>query len=264
MAVSLKAADCAELKTAICSISAGLPRCIRAGLVLLVIVLMLGCAANRPTQDELPATWFPAHADTRSDTLLVLLPGARDRGDGFEREGVVDLVREHRPDWDVVVVDAHMGYYRERSFVDRLEKDIILPARAQGYRKLWLSGPSLGGFGSLLYLCAGDSAHITGVIALAPHLGGRPILADIEQAGGPLRWESGTAGRDFERALWTCLREGVDTEIWLGWGRFDRMDRGNRLLAELLPDERVLVIDGGHRWPTWRELWIDLFERIPH
>ncbi|TVQ29154.1 MAG: alpha/beta hydrolase [Wenzhouxiangella sp.] len=242
----------------------GLARRLRPGLAFVLAAIMLGCAANRPTQDELQAEWFPAEAGSRADTLLVLLPGARDPGDGFVREGVVELVQTHRPDWDVVVVDAHMGYYRQRSFVSLLEEGIIVPAREQGYSSLWLSGPSLGGFGSLLYLCAGDNEGVTGVIALAPHLGGRAILADIEQAGGPANWEAGTAGRDFERALWGCLRDGVDAEIWLGWGRSDRMDRGNRLLAELVPDDQVLVIDGGHRWPTWRQLWIELFERIPH
>lgn len=233
------------------------------GLVLLLVAVVTGCAVNRPTKSELPAEWFPAHAEHRADTLLVLLPGARDRGDGFVREGVVDLVREQRPDWDVVVVDAHMGYYRERSVVDRLEQDIIQPAVERGYDRIWLSGPSLGGFGSLLYLCEGDSDAITGVIALAPFLGGRSILADIERAGGPAAWEAGAAGRDFEQAVWACLRDGVSPEIWLGWGRSDRMDRGNRLLARLLPEEQVRVIDGGHRWSTWRELWLDLFERIP-
>ncbi len=233
------------------------------GLMLLLVMLLTGCALNRPTESELPAEWFPAHAGQRADTLLVLLPGARDRGDGFVREGVVDLVRDRRPGWDVVVVDAHMGYYRERSVVDRLEKDIIQSAIERGYEQVWLSGPSLGGFGSLLFLCEGDSAPITGVIVLAPFLGGRSILTDIERAGGPAAWEAGSAGRDFEQVVWTCLRDGVSPEIWLGWGRSDRMDRGNRLLAELLPEERVLVIDGGHRWSTWRELWETLFDRMP-
>ncbi len=233
------------------------------GLMLLLVAMLAGCAVNRPTEGELPADRFSANAGQRAATLLVLLPGARDQGDGFVREGVVDLVRTERPNWDVVVVDAHMGYYRERSLVERLEQDIIEPAVDAGYAHIWLSGPSLGGFGSLLYLCEGDSTPITGVIALAPFLGGRSILADIERAGGPATWEAGAAGRDFEQAVWTCLRDGVSPQIWLGWGRSDRMDRGNRLLAELLPEERVLVIDGGHRWSTWRELWETLFERIP-
>ncbi|TVR92753.1 MAG: alpha/beta hydrolase [Wenzhouxiangellaceae bacterium] len=234
---------------------------LQAGLLLALILALGGCAGNRPTEDRLPAQWYPASAEGQAETLLILLPGARDRGDGFYQEGVIELIRAQRPDWDLVTVDAHLGYYRERSFVDRLGEDIVRPALASGYRELWLSGPSLGGFGSLLYLCLGDADAVSGVIVLAPFLGGGGILRDIERAGGPMDWVPGGAGRDFERELWACLRDGVDADIWLGWGRSDRMGRGNQLLAELLPEERILVIEGGHRWSTWRELWLELLER---
>ncbi len=237
------------------------PAIIRVALLVLVLWLS-ACAGTRPTQDELPQAWFPANAEQRSDTLLVLLPGARDRGDGFEHEGVVDLVGDLQPDWDVVVVDAHMGYYRERSFVERLEVDVIHPAVEHGYRDIWLSGPSLGGFGGLLYSCLGDADSVTGVIALAPHLGGRAILSEIEDAGGPTDWQPGDAGRDFERDLWVCLRDGLDQTIWLGWGESDRMARGNRLLAELVESDQVTTRPGGHRWPVWRALWEEILPRI--
>lgn len=230
--------------------------------IVVLTLALTACAGTRPTQDELPQTWYPADAEQTSTTLLVLLPGARDRGDGFEREGAVDLIGKLKPDWDVVVVDAHMGYYRERSFVERLEVDVIHPAVDRGYRHIWLSGPSLGGFGGLLYSCLGDAEAITGVIALAPHLGGRAILSDIEDAGGPGDWQPGDAGRDFERDLWVCLRDGLDKPIWLGWGESDRMARGNQLLAELLDDDQVLTRPGGHRWSVWLELWEDILPMV--
>src|SRR5690625_6784033 len=54
-------------------------------------------------------------------------------------------------DIDMLAADAHFGYYRERTFVQRLHEDIILPARQQGYQHIWLLGLSMGGFGAVLY-----------------------------------------------------------------------------------------------------------------
>jgi hypothetical protein len=235
---------------------------IRAAGLLACTLVLVACAGLRPTEDTLPQTRYPANPEQEASTLLVLLPGARDRGDGFERHEVPELVHSLKPDWDIVIVDAHMGYYRERSFVDRLQADVIEPARQRGYSRIWLSGPSLGGFGGLLYACLGDADGVVGIIALAPHLGGRRILSDIEQAGGPAHWQPGEAGRDFERDLWVCLRDGLAPDIWLGWGTEDRMDRGNRLLAGLLDEERVHPRSGGHRWEVWLALWRDILPKI--
>jgi hypothetical protein len=225
-------------------------------------MVLAGCAGLRPTEVPMPASWYPADSNAAAETLLVMLPGARDSAADFERAGVVDLAREVFPAWDLVAVDAHFGYYRERSFVDRLAQDIIGPARERGYRRIWLTGPSLGGFGSLLYLCNAELDGLAGVIAVAPHLGGRAILGDIESAGGPAEWRPGSAGQDFERELWQCLRDGPPRPVWLAWGESDRMDRGNRLLAELLPDQRVVIRPGGHRWSDWIGLWAELFKLI--
>jgi hypothetical protein len=228
----------------------------------MVLLGLSACAAWRSTEVPIAALWYPAETDTVSASLLVLLPGARDSAGDFERHGVVELAREAMPGWDLVAVNAHMGYYRERSFTERLEQDIILPAQARGYQEIWLSGPSLGGFGSLLYLCNGDIDAVTGALVIAPYLGGGAILADIEAAGGPQQWQPGTAGEDFERELWQCLRDGPPRPVWLAWGEDDRMDRGARMLAELLPAARVRRGPGGHRWSVWVDFWAELLPLI--
>src|SRR5690625_7955216 len=53
---------------------------------------------------------------------------------------------------DIVMLaaDAHFGYYRERTFVQRLHAYIILPARQQGYQHILLLGLSMGRFGTVL------------------------------------------------------------------------------------------------------------------
>jgi hypothetical protein len=40
-----------------------------------------------------------------------------------------------------------------------------------------------------------------------------------------------------------------------GYGAGDPYARGHQLLAELLPPERVVVIEGGHDYLTFKTLW---------
>ncbi|MEE4329773.1 MAG: hypothetical protein V2J10_02825 [Wenzhouxiangella sp.] len=233
------------------------------GLIAIALALTVSaCAALQPTDVPIPAQWHVG--DAPSDTLIVLLPGSGDSPEQFERSGIIELLTDSGLDWDAVAVDAHMGYYRERSVVDRIEADIIAPAKARGYRTIWLSGPSLGGFGSLLYWCRTRDEDIAGIIALAPYLGDEDILDEVEAAGPLDRWTPAGAGRDHEVAIWRCIQDGFpdDLAVWLAWGRSDRMAPGNRLLARELPEERVINSEGGHLWTVWKPLWARAFEAI--
>ena len=137
-----------------------------------------------------------------------------------------------------------------------------MPARQQGYRRIVLGGVSLGGLGARL--CARDTpASVDALVLLAPSLGRKDRLFDqIDAAGGPAAW---AAGRDpsagaIEEQIWAFL--GTKTPslppTWLLSGRADPYARAHRLLAGLLPAERVATIDGGHDWPVWRALWRDV------
>lgn len=79
-------------------------------------------------------------ADARSPTLIVFLPGAQEVPQDIVREGFVDQVRARGIDADVVVADAHLGYFYGGVFEQRLREDVVQPARAQGYRSVWLAG----------------------------------------------------------------------------------------------------------------------------
>ncbi|MGB7542969.1 MAG: alpha/beta hydrolase, partial [Burkholderiales bacterium] len=103
-------------------------------------------------------------------TLLVMLPGATDRPEDFVEQGFIQAVRASGASVDVAAVDAHMDYYIEHSVVERLEADVIAPARAKGYTRTWLMGISLGGMGALAY-ARGHAKEVEGVILLAPFLG---------------------------------------------------------------------------------------------
>ena len=217
--------------------------------------LLLGaCAYLRPTEEPIPHTWHRTGPE-RSDTLLVLLPGARDTREDFVTSGFLDVLREHGPAWDAISVEAHLGYYRKQILLDRLEADILAPARERGYRHIWFTGPSLGGFGSLFYPCRRPADDIRGIIAIAPYLGDDGILADIRNAGGPAHWQPGEAGAEHEQQLWQCLKSGDLPDIWLAWGTQDRLAPAAELAAELVPASRVVNTEGGHDWKTWVPMW---------
>lgn len=231
-------------------------------IVALMTILLGACVLPRPTLDTLPTLHYPARSGLASETLLVMLPGIQDSMHDFESRGLVSLVQDYQPQWDMIAVDAHFGYYKDRSIIDRLSKDVIEPALSKGYSHIWLTGPSLGGFGSLLYACRDNEHIIDGVISIAPYLGGADILKDIETAGGAENWIATDAGEYIERELWTCLRDGKQVENWLGWGTEDRMRHGNRLLADLLPAEHVFIVAGGHDWSVWMELWEEILREL--
>lgn len=207
-----------------------------------------------------------APGDGANRSLLVMLPGATDRPEDFVEQGFIQAVRARSVPIDVVAVDAHMDYYLDHSVVERLETDVIAPARAKGYVRIWLMGISLGGMGALAY-ARRHEMDVAGVILLAPFLGTRGLIAEVVRAGGLDRWQSGKIeSNDEERALLAWLKEyradkPGSARIYLGYGKGDRFSSASEMLAQRLPAERVAIMEGGHDWPTWIRLWKHLLER---
>ena len=198
--------------------------------------------------------------------LLIMLPGARDTPQDLVRHGFVRAVRERGLPVDVIAADAHMDYYIEQQVIERLAADIITPARARGYSRIWLMGISLGGLGCMAYLRA-HPAHIEGVILLAPFLGTRGLIAEVTRAGGLDRWQPGDIKPDDdERALMDWLKnyQADDASlpgIYLGYGTDDRFAPASELLAARLPAGQVATVKGGHNWDAWMALWNKLLDR---
>ncbi|MGI4776654.1 MAG: alpha/beta fold hydrolase [Janthinobacterium lividum] len=210
-----------------------------------------------------------AHADT----LIVLLPGVYSNPEEFVREGFVRAVQDSRIAADVVGVDAHLGYYEKNVFVERLRQDVIAPARALGYRAIWIAGISLGGFGGLVY-AQEHPDEIDGVVALAPYLGAPAIADSVAKAGGLVRWTPAAAASTDQRtrretALWNSLQRysvaAADNSppLWLGYGKADRFAAGNGLLGAVLPPEHVFTTEGGHDWTPWLQLWKAMLPGLP-
>jgi pimeloyl-ACP methyl ester carboxylesterase len=175
----------------------------------------------------------PANADT----LIVFLPGRGSLPSEFEREGFLQELKVQRIAADAILADAHLGYYNNRSIVERLEADVLAPARAQGYKSIWLVGISLGGFGALIHEDMRPGG-VAGIVLLAPYLG------------------------EGERSPAAEVRPGRPP-LYLGYGTSDRFAASHRLLAQALPKERVFTTPGGHDWPQWRRLWQQLLPTLP-
>lgn len=218
-----------------------------------------------PVLPRMDTLRLPGPCPDRSDTLVVMLPGAYSRPPEFVEAGFPQALRERGSSADVLVVDSHLGYFTDGSVIRRLRDEVVLPARAQGYRRVWLVGISLGGFGALGYAMR-HGGEIDGVLALAPYLGPRRLTQEIEAAGGPRAWRASglqakapDASDELDRDIWSAFSDPAPKPplppVYVGYGLEDRFADANRRFAELLPPERVSTTPGGHDWPPWRALW---------
>src|SRR3546814_13006534 len=69
----------------------------------------------------------------------------------MQKHDIAAAVHQRWAEADVLLTSATFAYYKERNIVERLQQDIIAPARAQGYQHIWLAGASIGGMGVLFY-----------------------------------------------------------------------------------------------------------------
>jgi len=144
------------------------------------LLAFTGCLRTPPT--VVPILSISAtNENSSNNSLVIMLPGMGDRAEAFLTAGFLDAGDQWG--FDILAVDAHYGYYVERSLIPRLHEDIIIPARASGYERIWLLGVSMGGFGSLLYAEQHPEA-IDGIILLAPYIGDPALANEIEAAGG--------------------------------------------------------------------------------
>jgi pimeloyl-ACP methyl ester carboxylesterase len=268
--------------------------------LLTLSLTIAGCSL--PRQNLIPMKVLRDHSGcaTSASTLVVMLPGAYSLPEEFVQEGFVADLRRHSAATDVVMVDAHLGYFTDRSVLRRLRDDVVLPGRAAGYRSIWLVGISLGGFAALGYATR-HGEDIDGVLAIAPYPGTAALQREIALAGGPQAWAS-AAGEtaavakaggqavaspqpvqapraddhaasnvaakpepdDLERDIWQWLATGAGAAkplVYLGYGQDDRFAKGLQTLATTLPPAQITAVPGGHDWAPWRALWGGWLER---
>jgi len=231
-------------------------------------MLLSGCFA--PGKVPLEVLKYESTPE-RNKNLIVFLRGMGgtlncifDGHECFEKEGFVEAVRKRGLPYDMVAPNAHFGYYDDRSLIVRLKEDVILPAKAMHYEKIWLVGTSMGGLGAILYLKEHEK-DINGVLLLGPFLGDRLIVDEIYAAGGIDQWKPGDYDeeKDWQRMLWSCLKEYVRNgndhpPIYLGIGTKDLYYRAQKLLASSLSPGHVIEVSGKHRFSTFKRIW-DIF-----
>jgi pimeloyl-ACP methyl ester carboxylesterase len=207
---------------------------------------------------------------------LVVFPGIGDSMQTLVDERVADLWSEAEEGCDLVLLDAHFTYYREGNLEERVRGDVLLPARERGYDTVWLIGFSIGGYGAL-WAARENPELVDGVVLIAPMIGVPPradaAVAEIREAGGLGAWTTSDLGVPRHhlrepRTLWAWLREATQSpdthpEIHLAYGRSDRAAPAMEVLAEALPEGRIIRRPGGHEWTTWRVLLGLVFARHP-
>ena len=187
---------------------------------------------------------------TGAPTLLVMLPGADMHAEEFQANGFLD----GEGPVDRIAVETGMECYLDEVSVALLHDQVIAPAHVRGTVNIWLVGISLGGMGALLYAQTHPD-RIAGTILLAPFIGSRGLIAEVERAGGLRHWQPANLSTAERRLLaWLGAGQGLP-DMHLGYGTDDRFAAAHRLLADLLPAERVVTAPGGHDWPTWCRLW---------
>lgn len=201
--------------------------------------------------------------------LVVMLPGAGDRVGTYAKHGFVQTMRDSGMDVDMLEVDATYGYYRSRTLLDRMEHDVLAPNRDH-YDEIWLVGISMGGIGALLTAWTYPE-DIDGLILIAPFLGRRKTLAQIDAAGGLAAWEPPATVDDdqWDVEIWRMLARMSEAqfagkpELYLMYGEDDFGVAAHQLLAAAVPSERVKTTPGGHAWTTWTTLWNELMAESP-
>lgn len=241
-------------------------RCVRPYVIPLLFVLIIsilgGCSlfATAPLD-----TLYYQRDEKPSSTLVIFLRGIGGSHKSFAGHGLVEAVWERHLDVDMAAPNTHIGYYSARNMIERLQEDVIRPAREMGYQKVWLVGVSMGGLGALLYLRE-HPEEIAGVYIIAPFLGYESIVSSIEKEGGVDRWKvpSYTPEDDWETMIWdwikTSVADGRTPPVYLGYGSHDDYVRGQKLLHSVLPESQVYVIDGGHDYPTFKTLWFSFLD----
>jgi len=241
------------------------PGLFRMVLTMVSTLTLSACALFHPAKIPMETREYRSQADAAERTMLVMLPGRLNSADRFMAEGFVELVRSGGFAIDVVAAEAHIGYYYNQTIVKRLREDVIMPARSRGYRNIWILGISMGGMGAIWY----DRSHpgdLDGLILLAPYLGDKPIVDEIEAAGGLRSWQQNEEDKGvFPEDIWGLAkgyeaRQTTAGRLFLGYGLQDGFARSNSLLARELPAGQVVTLSGSHDWPTWRLLLARLLE----
>jgi pimeloyl-ACP methyl ester carboxylesterase len=203
--------------------------------LLVALICVLGGCAIGPVQDPIPTAIHPKSEQARARTLVIMLPGMGDRVGVYEERGFVAAMRESGMDVDILEVDAHHGYYKSRTLLARMEKDVLAPNRDR-YDQIWIVGLSMGGIGALLTAWTYPE-DIDGLVLIAPYMGRRKTLKQIREAGGLASWQPPEQEGEWDVEIWRMLKricedgEQAELQIQLMYGVDDFGFEAHQLLT---------------------------------
>ena len=229
-------------------------------IALLSVLLLAGCANLGDRSEPIPTRLLVGEGKADVRTLVIVLPGRQDNVEVMSEFGVAEAIHAGWPEVDVQLTSATLAYYLDGGLADRVRRQIVDPARAQGYERLILMGASMGGMGSLIVDEANPGAF-DHVILLAPYLGKQPLMKEIVAAGGIADWQPGPKPRavdrsNFQRELWRHVKRFVDdpplrSRVWLSYGEDDRLAKTVPVIAPALEPAQIRPRAGGHKWVVW-------------
>jgi pimeloyl-ACP methyl ester carboxylesterase len=229
-------------------------------ILLTLAATLAGCITIGDADDPIASILVPATQPAPEHPLVVVLPGFGADDKDMQKHDIGAAIHKTWPQADVLLTSATFAYYTRRNIVQRLDDDVITPARQKGYKQIWLAGASVGGMGVLFYEYAHPGA-MTGLILLAPWLGSADLQKKIRDAGGVRQWDPGpvpaTVDNDnYQQEMWRVVKRWSEDpvaaqRVWMICGADDRMLKGDQLLATALPPSHFTVIPGSHNWETF-------------
>ena len=243
-----------------------------------LVFIISACGYSSKATQAIDTTKYIAGTGS-TKTLLVMLPGIRGNDKSFAKNDFITILESNDIDVDVLAIDAHFAYYKNKSLIDRLQQDVIKLAKQQGYENIWLLGISLGGLGSMLYTNQRPE-DISGVILIAPYLGDKELLDEIKSYANLQEWLEyvkqinrenyketiSEKQRKIAQHLWLPLLQRKcypQKPIYLLYGEKDKLKYSNDILATCLRKDRIVRMQGKHNWSTWKELWHKLLTNNP-
>ncbi len=240
---------------------------IQIALISASLFYICGCMSTPPATAPIHSITY-THPSKKADTLIVLLHGKGGKTSDFEKAGFIQAARDKGVFVDMIAVNGHLGYYFKRNLIERLREDIIMPALTRGYKHIWLVGVSVGGLGTLLYSMEYPE-ELDGILLIAPFMGNSGSIEMIVKSGGVSKWDPDSARiKKWQKELWNYIKEVTSSSdskpvIYLAYGTDDAYGPTSRVLAEVIPRERVFKSKGGHNWRAWTPLWKDFIDNSP-
>ena len=234
---------------------------IRNHLIYFFAFTLVSCHLIINVKEPVDLVWDKAAEKT--DQLIIFLPGLYDTATKFKDEAFFSTARKAGVKADMVSANVNVLHLVEDMMIKRIETDVFLHARKNGYKNIWLVGVSIGGLNSLLFYRK-HVKNICGVVTLAPFVANKSLTKELQNGNNIKDWKPGFGefSLGFEQklqVLWVWLQKQSTKEnlkhIYLGYGKQDRFVEPIKLLQNILDKKNIVAVEGEHDWETGLKIW---------